>query len=200
MSHTTELFIMAAVWCVISAVIVRFVAPGWPARIGLFAILVGVPFWELPYGYFNFTQLCDQHARVIAYEKVVPQESICFEDFYEDVYGTVARAGITQIEVRGRTNFREKNTTTAQVVRVTRGSEKSLYCYESRANIPLPWRILRHDSLITGAKDGRVVLKLSQFVWSGMWWQEQAAPVLGNGGRCWAPMMHLFEAVRNGST
>ena len=57
MSDTEQLFVLAGVWVAIAAVIARFIS-GWPARIVVFTLLVGIPFWELPYGYYNFRELC----------------------------------------------------------------------------------------------------------------------------------------------
>ncbi len=198
MSHTAELFGMAVVWMGIAAFISRFL-PNWPGRIATFAILVGIPFWELPYGYYNFTRLCREEARLLVYEKIIPQESVCFDDFYEDVYRTVVGAGLSRVEVRRRTNFHQSDVTTAQVVRIKKGEERSLYCFDSIVNVKLPWRILRHDNLLNGASDGRNVARLSRFSWAGMWWQEEARPILGSGGECGVPMSQLFEAIRRGA-
>ncbi len=198
MSHTAELFGMAVVWIGIAAFISRNPS-NWPGRIATFAILVGIPFWELPYGYYNFTRLCNEQARLLVYEKIVPQEAICFDDFYEDVYRTVADAGLSRIEVRGRTNFRQSDVTTAHVVPIKKGEERGLYCFDSVVNVKLPWRILRHDNRVNRASDGRNVARLSRFSWAGMWWQEGTRPILGSGGECGVPMSQLFQAVRHGA-
>ena len=57
MSQTEELFLLAGTWTLIAIFIARFI-PNWPGRIAFLAIAVGLPFWELPYGYYNFQRLC----------------------------------------------------------------------------------------------------------------------------------------------
>ena len=64
MSDTVQLFIVAAGWTIISFLIARLV-PKRPGRIALFIVLVGVPFWELPYGYFNFQKLSSRTSETL---------------------------------------------------------------------------------------------------------------------------------------
>ena len=84
MNDTEQLFLVAAVWTVIAAVIARFI-PNWPGRIAFIAIAVGLPFWELPYGYYNFQKLCREEGALRILESIAPQESICVDYPFDTV-------------------------------------------------------------------------------------------------------------------
>jgi hypothetical protein len=200
MSDTAQLFIMAGVWTVAAAILAFHYISKWPARIAAFALLVGVPFGELPYGYYNFAKLCRDEATVRAFEKVAPQEFMCIDDLYSDVYRMLVGVGFSKIEFRGGTNIDFRNNAAIHAVRVKRGEEKSVYCFSTKNNIRLPWRVWRYDHLVHRVVDGRVALRQSGFSWAGMWWQEGASPILGRGGNCGDPLVRLFAAVRNGTS
>jgi len=183
MNDTEQLFVAAAIWALIAAAIARFI-PNWPGRIAFFAIAVGIPFWELPYGYYNFQKLCRDETNLKVFEKVPPQDSVCIEYFDLGLYRQLVQAGFTRIEVTGRSDNAKEYAANGRVVLASRNQAKSSYCIVFENNISLPWRVLRADILIDGARDKRVIARQSEFFWTGMWWQEQANPVLGRGGVC----------------
>ena len=174
---------MAAVWVLIVAVIVRFI-PNWWGRIVLFGVLVGIPFWELPYGYYNFQKLCREEAKLQIFEEIPPQDSVCIEHFDLGFYASLVKAGISRIEVTGRSDNAKNYLASGRVFLIPRKQAESSYCIAFKSNISLPWRMLRHDTLIERAGDRHVVARQSSFRWAGMWWQQQASPVLGLGGVC----------------
>lgn len=199
MSDTEQLFLMAAIWALIAAVIARFI-PNWPGRIAFLVIAVGIPFWELPYGYYNFKKLCSEQGTLQVLEKIAPQDSVCVSDLDAGLYSGFIRAGFSRIEVTGRSDDPRRDTVGGRVFQTKKQDVKSRYCIGFRANIALPWRILRHDVLIVRAEDERVAARQSQFHWSGMWWQEQAHPVLGRGGVCFDDPQRPNLALRNGTS
>lgn len=185
MSDTEQLFIVAAVWTVIAAVLARFV-PNWGGRIALFAVLVGVPFWELPYGYYTFQKLCTSEGRLQIYEPIAPQRAICFDYPMSSSVEKVLDRGFVRVESKNadgsivqhlRESSRSTTTSRAEVATAE-------YCVAFKNNIHLPWRTLRHDFLVLRAKDNAIVARHSVFDWLGMWWQEEASPLLGRGGSC----------------
>jgi len=200
MNDTEQLFVAAAIWALIAAVIARFI-PNWPGRITFFAIAVGIPFWELPYGYYNFQELCRAEGRLQVFEAIPPQRNICVDFPMEDVAKEVLSIGFESVEARGKAGDVRRYIAINAIDRREGRQERitSDYCIASASNIPLPWRILRHDHLIRGGSDGRVVARQSRFNWAGMWWQEAARPVLGRGGDCSEDMNRVFHAVRNGA-
>ena len=183
MNDTEQLFIAAAVWALIAAGIARFI-PNWPGRIAFFAIAVGIPFWELPYGYYNFQKLCREEINLRIGEKILPQDSVCIDYFDLGLYRQLVQAGFTRIEITGRSDNAKEYAASGRVFLTNRGQAKSSYCIAFTNNTYLPWRILRADILIEHARERRVVARQSEFYWAGMWWQEQARPVLGRGGVC----------------
>jgi hypothetical protein len=200
MNDTEQLFMIAAVWALIAAAVARFI-PNWPGRIAFFAIAVGLLFWELPFGYYNFAMLCREEGRLQIFETIPPQTNICLDYPIEDIAERVLKTGFDSVEARGRAGDIRRYVSKGAVDRREDRQDRITagYCITSVSNIPLPWRILRHDHLIRGATDGHIVARQSRFSWAGMWWQEAARPVLGRGGDCSENMNRTFEAVRNGA-
>ena len=198
MNDTEQLFVAAAIWALIAAAVARFI-PNWPGRIAFFAIAVGLPFWELPYGYYNFQKLCREEGRLLVFERIPPQDSVCVGDLDSGLYSGLIRAGFVRVEITGRSDDPKRDSVSGRVFPTKKQEVKSAYCLAYRANIPLPSRVLRNDVLITRASDEHVIARQSQFQWAGMWWQEQARPVLGRGGVCFEDPQRPNLVLRNGN-
>jgi hypothetical protein len=198
MNDTEQLFVAAAVWALIAAAIARFI-PNWPGRIAFFALAVGIPFWELPYGYYNFQKLCHAEVNLKVIEKLPPQDSVCIEYFDLGLYRQLVQAGFTRIEITGRSDNAKEYVASGRVFLTNHEQAESSYCIAFKNNISLPWRVLRADTLIERARDKRGVARQSEFYWAGMWWQEQAKPVLGRGGVCSKESNDAIAALRRGS-
>ena len=198
MSDTEQLFVVAAVWALIAAAIARFI-PNWPARIAFFALAVGIPFWELPYGYYNFRNLCSVDTNLKVIEKIPPQDSVCIEYFDQGLYRQLTQAGFTRIEITGRSDNAKEHLASGRVFLTTREQAKSSYCIVFENNISMPWRILRSDILIQAVNDRRPSARQSEFYWVGMWWQEKARPVLGRGGVCSKESNDAIPTLRRGA-
>ena len=200
MNDTEQLFLVAAIWALIAAVITRFI-PNWPGRIAFFAIAVGIPFWELPYGYYNFYRICESEARLKVFESIPPQRTICVDYPFEDTAKEILKFGFETVEARGKAGDIRRYVANSSI-EGREGRQERIsadYCITSASNIPLPWRILRHDHVIRGGGDGRLVARQSRFNWAGLWWQEAARPVLGRGGDCGESLNRVIDAVRNGA-
>ena len=178
MNDTEQLFIAAAVWALAAAVIARFI-PNWPGRIAFFALAVGIPFWELPYGYYNFQKLCREETNLRISEKILPQDSVCIDYFDLGFYRQLVQAGFTRIEITGRSDNAKEYAASGRVFLTTRKQAKSSYCIVFESNISLPWRILRGDTSIVRVADNHSVARQSRIRWDGTWWQKEASPILG---------------------
>jgi hypothetical protein len=185
MSDTQQLLALAAVWTVIAFFISRLVA-NWPGRIALFVALVGIPFWELPFGYLNLRRLCEAEGKLRAAERIVPQRSVCFTYPIETSAGSLLDRGFAFVEERRPDGHVVAYSRLSPNSVASAGKQEisSSYCVGYVNNNHLPWRILRHDFLVSRAKDGVIVARISDFDWLGMWWQDLASPILGRGGRC----------------
>jgi len=199
MSHTTELFVMAAVWCVIAAVLVRFVTPSWPGRLALFAVLVGIPFWELPYGYLNFQRYCRDEVGPKVFEPLTPQDSICLDSLDVGLFRSLSTTGFKRIELTGESDDPKRDSGSGKVFVVKRPNVKSQYCLEFESGVSLPWRVMRTDTLIVRSSDGKLAASQSLYQWAGMWWQEGARPVLGVGGICSDDPLRAIRLVKTGA-
>jgi hypothetical protein len=200
-SDTQELFLIAAVWAAIAAFIVKFL-PNWPARIAVFALLVGIPFWELPYGYFNFRTLCGAEARLQVFEKIQPQATVCADYPFVTLHERLLRDGFSTVETRGRSGDINRYVKTASG-KISSSKEPRLasnYCLTFQNNNRLPWRVLRHDTLVIRSDDRKVAARESRFHWAGMWWQDEAKPVLGRGGECSANGPGAILALQEGAS
>jgi hypothetical protein len=185
MSDTEQLFIVAAVWALIAAVIARFI-PNWPGRIAFFAIAVALPFWELPYGYYNFEKLCKEQAGLKTFEPIQPQRFVCVAYPFDSGAPFLLKAGFSVVEARDKTGNVNRISRapsgefeSAKLNRVT-----SEYCITYAFVRGLPWRVMRNEMTVSRESDQKLVARHSEFVWFGMWWQEAATPVLGRGGQC----------------
>ena len=198
MSDTEQLFLVAAVWALIAAAIARFI-PNWPGRIAFFLLAVGIPFWELPYGYYNFLNLCSVDTNIKVSEKIAPQDSVCIEYFDLGLYRQLAQAGFKRIEITGRSDNAKEYAADGRVFLTNREQAKSSYCVAFENNISLPWRVLRADTLIESARQKKIVGRQSEFYWAGMWWQEQARPMMGRGGVCSKESNEAIALLRRGA-
>lgn len=185
MSDTGELFAMAAVWVLVAAVIVRFVPNKW-GRIVSFGVLVGIPFWELPYGYYNFQKLCNEEGGLKIFETIPSQNTVCASYPFETSAEYLLKLGFLGVEARdesGRVRRFAKESSDRQAT-IDGKQISSKYCVTQAFVQGLPWRIQRNEYVIAGALDQRIVARHSDFVWFGTWWQQQTLPILGVGGEC----------------
>jgi hypothetical protein len=150
----------------------------------VFAVLVGVPFWELPYGYYNFRKLCDESRSLQKIDEIFPQSSICIEDFDFRLVGDLLAAGFSPIELRNGSENAREFLASGKLTMMSKGDSKSAYCVIVRNNVRGPWRVLRSDTAIEQSATAKIVARQSAYEWRGLWWQEHAQPLLGRGGLC----------------
>jgi hypothetical protein len=160
---------------------------------------VGVPFWELPYGYYNFQKLCLAEAKLLKFDEVLPQDEICVENLDSVLYSELIKNQFSRIEVLRTTDDGQRDKSSGRVFLTKREDARSQYCLRFVGNISQPWRIVRHDQLIERVRDNHLVARQSRFHWAGMWWQQLAAPILGRGGRCFDDPYRSIRFVRTGS-
>lgn len=185
MSQTHELFTMAAIWTLIAIVIAYFIK-NWPGRIAFLAIAVGVPFWELPYGYYNFQKLCKEQGGLKVFEPIPPQHIVCVTHPFDSGAPALLGVGFGIVEARDKSGSVNKisRASSGELVSMKLGQVTSDYCITYAFVRGLPWRIQRNEMTVSREKDRRLVARHSEFVWFGMWWQDAAAPMLGRGGEC----------------
>src|SRR3990172_8633256 len=152
MNDTEQLFIAAAVWALVAAAIARFI-PNWPGLIAFFALAVGIPFWELPYGYYNFQKLCREEIGLQVFERISAQEIICADYPFVTLHRELLRSGFTSVETRGKAGEIKRYAAMPEggIEETTQQRLASNYCLTFVNNIRLPWRVWRHDQLITRA-------------------------------------------------
>ena len=200
-SDTEQLFVVAAVWALVAAAIARFI-PNWPGRIAFFVFAVGIPFWELPYGYYNYHLLCREGLKLQVFEKITPQEVVCADYPYVTIHNDLLKFGFTTVETRGKAGEIKRFTVKPgeSVAATNQQGLTSNYCLTFVNNNRLPWRVWRHDQLIARANDRHIVARQSRYSWAGMWWQEEMRPVFGRGGECSDEMNRTIATLRDGAS
>jgi len=182
MSDTEQLFIVAGVWTA-GAVALAYVVPKWPAKIATVVLLVAVPFWELPYGYFNFLRLCEKEGGLRVFEKIAPQQTVCANYPIEKSAARLLELGIVGVEAKdqyGETRYISREPEGASAGK----KESAQYCINQSFVTNLPWRIQRNEHTLVRISDQHLAARYSDFVWFGTWWQQDFLPVLGRGGEC----------------
>ena len=199
MSDTEQLFILAGFWTA-GAVVLAYFIPKWPAKVAAVALLVGIPFWELPYGYYNFHRLCSHDGGLRVFESILPQKSICADYPLDYSAKDLLRFGFESVEARNKTGEVTRIVATGATLQDSSKKLVSALCVTFVNNGHLPWRVLRHDFLVIRATDNALVARHSVFDWFGMWWQEAASPMLGRGGICREdPIQPVMTMLRSGS-
>lgn len=185
MSDTEQLFLLAGIWTLIAVVFARFI-PNWPGRIAFLAIAVGLPFWELPYGYYNLQELCRTQGALKVFEPIMPQESICVDYPFETAASSMLKRGFKKVESRDKKGgvVGHRNVKAADIESLVAERVTSEYCVTYSFVRGLPWRAMRNEFVVVRNSDQRLVARHSDFVWFGMWWQEAALPFFGRGGEC----------------
>jgi len=185
MNDTEQLFVVAAVWALIAAVIARAI-PTWPGRIAFFTLAVGLPFWELPYGYYNFQKLCKEYGGLKTFEPISPQKIVCVAYPFDSAASGLLKAGFSMVEARDKIGGvnRISRAPSGEFESTKVNQVTSEYCITYAFVRGLPWRVMRNEMTVSRESDHRLVARHSEFVWFGMWWQEAATPVLGRGGEC----------------
>jgi hypothetical protein len=185
MSPTENLLWMAAIWTAIAAGVAYFF-PNWVMRIVFVLAAVAIPFWEFPYGYYNFQRLCAEELGVKIFEPISPQKSICREVHRDSYVEQWLAPGMDFVEARDR----QGNVTRLErgkgpvVLRSKTDALASEYCVGSDWINNLPWGINRHEYWIRKNSSQAVVARLtSQIHWSGMSWQKSTR-AFGSGGSC----------------
>ncbi len=182
MSDTEQLFILAGFWTA-GALILAYFIPSWWAKIAAVALLVGIPFWELPFGYMNFRRLCEGQGGLRVIESVTPQHTVCAIYPLESSASRLLELGFATVEAKDQLGHvwilskdSKRQSESANV--------SSAYCITQSFAKGLPWRIQRNEHTVIRVADEHRVAQFNDFVWFGTWWQEQALPVLGRGGEC----------------
>ncbi len=185
MNDTEQLFLMALIWALIAMIVARFI-PNWPGRVVFFTVAVAIPFWELPYGYFNFQRLCREESGLKVFESIGPQRIICVDYPYETAAIGMLKAGFSSVEARDKDGGvrRYSKSLFDNIESFNEPRVSSEYCVTHSFVRGLPWRTMRNELVIVRANDKHMVARHGEFVWFGMWWQEAALPVLGRGGEC----------------
>jgi hypothetical protein len=167
---------------VVGWLVTSVVKSNW-GRVAVVMTALAIPFWDWPYGYYNFRHTCDREGGLRLYEKFEPTTHVFFD--YPIHPESVIRHGFQTVEYRSGSEVRRysagERTTSIHKSPVSLIKLSVIPNQEAKANL------IRRDYIATRISDSRLLAKYSDFRWEGLWWQRAIAPLLGDGGRCHFP-------------
>ena len=161
-------------------------APNRGVRVGAVLVAVLVPFWDLPIGYFNFQLKCHEFGGLRIEAKHPPVRAILVEDEVGYKPEQLIRYGFSTVEFGERPHVLRYTAIQNSLVKSTHEDLLSTVKIHVVRNQILDWNLVRRDLLISRINDARVIARHTDFHWLGLWWQREASPTLGDGGRCFA--------------
>jgi hypothetical protein len=167
-------------WFIIKA------APGIGGKTAAVTFSVLIPFWDLPFGYANFHRNCSEYGGVHFASKVGANEAILVDQDIGYQPDELIRLGYRVVEYGSPGRILRFTATSSGLVKSTHDAALSQIKVHAIGNQVLPWNLMRQDFLITRIDTGTVLARHTEFRWRGLWWQVQAAPLLGEGIRCYS--------------
>ena len=164
-------------------------------KISAVAIALLIPFWDLPFGYLNFRHHCAELGGLHVEAKLGAAEAILVDPDLAYTPDQLQGYGFKIIEYGKLGQIARFTASTKGLIKSIHEAPVSSLKVHFIANQRLPWNLVRRDFLVSHIKTGQVVARHTDFLWRGLWWQIQAAPLLGNGGRCHVPKDNAVLAV-----
>lgn len=151
-------------------------------------VAVYLPFWDVPYGYYNFRTLCAEEGGLHVFGKVSPETSVFLDSsalLTEQESAKMIGRGFRFIEMRSHdgSNISYSNTSTGQSQTVRISSPVSSYGIRTTMNTRMPWGIVRHDQFLYVLTSDQVLARNTQFHWR-FWLRDKVLAVPGGHHYC----------------
>lgn len=140
-------------------------------RVSAVVIALLIPFWDLPFGYFNFYRLCSQEGGLHVDKELRAADSILLAESTAYRPEDVLKLGFKTVEFMSRGQVIRYSSSPAGVLRTTHTQAISPLVYEFSSNKPLPWNVVRSDYEVKRIGDGKILARQTDFGWNGMWWE-----------------------------
>jgi hypothetical protein len=164
--------------------IVRALKQRWAKALAV-VIAVAIPFWDLPFGYLSFQQDCKQYGGLHVFEKVSPATAIFIDRHIGYTPDQLKRFGFKVIEYGEPGNITRYTAAKDGYIKSTDQTAISKVMVHFQPNQQLPWHVVRRDYLASNVETKSVIARYTDIRWLGMWWQVEASPIFGDGGRCY---------------
>ena len=173
-----------AIYVSVCWLIVRALKTTWAKSAAVLAALA-IPFWDLPIGYYNYYRHCAEEGGLRVSVQIAPMDAILVDPDTGYTPQELLRRGFKVIEVGrpGETIYRF-TVEDGRLVKSTHSTPVSEFRIGFMGHKSLPWNLVQSETLITRVKSGEVLVRQNTFRWRGLWWQVQAAPLLGDGAIC----------------
>jgi len=139
-----------------------------------------LPFWDVPYGYYNFRTLCAEEGGVKVFEKVPPQDSIYLDKSVLGAVSYMFKQGYRIVEEQDRSGQigRWLASDPGRREVVEKASLISTYGMRSELFKRQPWGILRSDDFVFNVRTDAVVIRSTYFRWQ-IWISSLGIPGFG---------------------
>jgi hypothetical protein len=148
-------------------------------------VAVYLPFWDVPYGYYNFRTLCAEEGGVKVFEKVAPQNSIYLDKTMFGAGSYMFKLGYQVVEEHDRAGHivRRDASDPSRRETVDRASLVSTYGTRIEPTKRQPWGISRVDEFVFVLRTDSDVIRSTYFTWQ-IWINSLGVPGLGHLSFC----------------
>ena len=165
--------------------LVRILKHTWAKALAILVALA-IPFWDLPFGYLAFKGDCATYGGLHISQRIPASDTIFVDRHiaYRPEY--LRRFGFKVVEYGEPGNITRYTATPTGYAQSKHLDAISTLKVSFVANQALPWGVIKRDFLVSRVDTSQVLASYSDLRWSGLWWQARAAPILSDGGRCYA--------------
>jgi hypothetical protein len=191
---------VVAVYIGIVWALVRFALKNNWARAAVVVAALGIPFWDLPIGYYEFQRLCSAEGGLRILKPVAPQERVFFDSMPSQSAEDLLAKGFKVVEIaRADGKGIARHEFLGGIVTKNVAEPESAVRVTIRRNQLLSWNILRDDRIAQFRVNGELLARHSTFTWHGGWLKALASPT-GFALHCFVSRDdQIVEWLANGS-
>ena len=164
---------------------VRKLKEKWAKAI-VIVVALAIPFWDLPIGYFKFQHYCTEYGGMHLNADLPPTDTILVDRDLSYTPEQLSRYGFRTIEYGVPGAIVRYTLSPSGFHKSSHDSPLSTLKIQTIGNQMLSWNVVRRDFIASRVDTGQIVARYTDLRWRGLWWQVNAAPILGDGGRCYA--------------
>ena len=173
-----------AIYIAVFWFLVRALEQKWAKGLAILVALA-IPFWDLPFGYYNYREHCANDGGLHLRQQFSPVTSILIDPSTGYTADQLLRRGFKIVEVNEASQKITRYVVEGNGIK-SENTEKitSSVRIRTHRNQVLPWNVVRHDVVVSLVNGDNVLVTHSGFHWRGVWWQVVGAPMFGTGPFC----------------
>jgi hypothetical protein len=163
------ILVVAGIYVGLWYLLIRALPNRW-AKAGVALVAIYLPFWDVPYGYYNFHTLCADEGGVHVSAKVSPQTSVYLDRSSlrtEQERARMFARGFSLIEMHSpdgsSMSFSKSSAGQSQGDSIS--APTSTYGIRAEMNKRMPWGVVRHDQVLFVRESNQFVARNSEFAW-----------------------------------